>query len=90
MALTVEDANLERLRTLTRAVEQLAQKKVAAQTEVELLQRQYQEQVAQLEKYGITDVKNLPQVLASLDAEIQQKFAEAESRVAELETQMSQ
>lgn len=77
--------SVEKLQDFEKRIEVLKQHRTAKSTELKILQEQYNVQVEELKNLGITDLQNLPQTIAQLDADIQQKEQELETKIQNLE-----
>jgi len=70
---------------LQKRIARLEKEKISAQKEVEMLKKQYDEKIVELEQYGITNVQDLPKKIAELKAQYNNLLEQLNSQVTQLE-----
>ena len=75
----------EQLTSLQKRLEELQQKKIGAQKELELLQEQYQGCVGELKQYGIEDLANAPVKIQELEEELLRLVQQLENDLDKVE-----
>lgn len=77
--------NVKRLEELSKKVKEFEVRKIQAEQEAKTLKEQYNLLLQELQEKGITDVNNLPDIIASLEADFNNSLSEAEQLVADTE-----
>lgn len=81
-----EDDPIKKITSLQARIDEIQKKKIESEKEIELLQKAYDEKVKELaEKYEITDVNNLEQIILNLEQELKMKMEKLESEITEVE-----
>ncbi|MFA5398533.1 MAG: hypothetical protein WC346_21145 [Methanogenium sp.] len=79
----------KRLEDLNKKVKDFETQKIRAEQELEILKKQYNDLLEELKQYGITNVDNLPELIAKLETELEQKLTDAETEVDKTEEKIA-
>lgn len=81
--------SIQRLELLQKKVNELNNKKIGAEKELELLKVQHNNLVKELKEMGVEDINDLPNLILKLENELNQKLTDAEENVKRTELQIS-
>jgi len=79
---TVNTDYAKMLAELQLKVDKIKQNKIGAEKELELLKAQYAKKVEELGSIGITDLSNIDQIIADLEAQIQFNITSMQEQLA--------
>jgi len=76
----------EKLKDFQTRIDNIKEQKTTKQTQKEMLSKQYQEGVVELEKLGVTDLSNIDDTVKLLHQEISTKEIALETSLSSLES----
>uniref|UniRef100_A0A7C3WLE6 Uncharacterized protein n=1 Tax=Dictyoglomus turgidum TaxID=513050 RepID=A0A7C3WLE6_9BACT len=82
------DDILKKIEEINKKVKDLETKKIRAEQELKFLQDQYNETIEELRKNGIDDVQNIPDMIISLEKEIDDMISNIESQILQIEQKL--
>ena len=75
----------QKLLSLQKRIDTIKQKKNSAEAEVNVLQTQYQEKVAEAKELGIENIDDLPTLITQQEEQLQSQLQEIEEQVTSTE-----
>ena len=82
------DDILKKIEEINKKVKDLETRKIRAEQELKFLQDQYNETIEELRKNGIDDVQNIPDMIISLEKEIDDMISNIESQILQIEQKL--
>lgn len=79
----IEDT--QKLLSLQKRIDTIKQKKNSAEAEVNVLQTQYEEKVAEAKELGIENIDDLPALITQQEEQLQSQLQEIEEQVTSTE-----
>lgn len=79
---------IDNFTSLQKRISDIEKRKIQASTELEMLQRQYEEKVEELKELGIEDVGDVPALLEDLREQQRQKEQEIELQLNQIEKEL--
>lgn len=78
----------QRLSSLQSRIKEIETKKISAQAELEVLKKQHTALVEELKEKGITDIKDLPELIIQMEEQLQIDINLIEAEVGKIEKQL--
>ena len=79
----------QKLEQLQKKVKEIDNKRIGAEKELELLNKQHKELVKEIQDNGIEDINNLPTLIKELEEEIDLKLQQAEEQIRNAESSIT-
>ena len=81
--------NIQRLESLQKKAKEFDTKKIGAEKELELLRKEYEGLIIELQTLGVENIDDLPSLITQLEQDLNQELTQAEKHVGEIEKFLS-
>lgn len=79
----------DRIISLKTRIQQANNTKIGAEKTLELLKKDYDARIVELQKYNITDVSKLPEIINDLSVKLNTLLQDAENNMAVIESKLA-
>ena len=79
----------QRIEAIKTRTEDIKTKKVQAEAQLQILQQQYDQKIEELKQVGVTDLSNVANTVAQLEAELQTLLTQTEESLSLIEASIT-